>query len=612
VADALDLAAELEEFRALRGDQQARNADFWLLRQAFQGLFRWPDDWPANKPKLRVPLIKKMVLVHAAMLMGKLFELDVEPLDDSTSARDATEAPEKALAHLLATGSRRQHLNRSAILGSLLGVSGFKTFMNKVEGKDVADFHAIQPELAFPITRGDNDLDLAKVFYGYTIDRHQAAAMFGADAASFQSEREVEDTYKGPGVVGARLSNAGTGGQPYIVTGNYAGAVSTQVQDRRIPVLEVWTPDQYAYWVGGQEQENGSNPYEFIPFTFIPNIDGGFGIYGESDVDQILEINEELNQLVSHMAYIEKRYMNPTYKWLMAPENYVDLATRIAGGGGILPLYGRSDVSLLEIPVLPAEYGDLVDRLRMYGVELGGLSELAFSGEAGGSINTGASLTVNFTNVLATLDLKRTNWTTGLSRVMGQMLYHMEKMKDIGIVTETGGMSAGGSSGLIKLTGKDIKGHRRVIITWPGVLPKDDIGAARLVIEQVGAGVLSRRTGMEKLGVRYPGDELELIKEEQRDPDLNPEGQATLTRANAQQQQVDQQAVEGEGEETPPEGADFETLNETPPGFGTTSAGNIQDLTGRTLPPEEADLVRFQARQQRGAQGTPEPGAPPA
>jgi len=394
-------------------------------------------------------------------------------------------------------------------------------------------------------------------------------------------------------------------------------SLRTQVQERRIPVLEVWTDSSYALWVGGEEIENGPNPYDFIPFTAIPNIDAGLGIFGESDVDQILEINEELNQVISHMAYIEKRFMNPTYLWQVPPENYVDLATRIAGGGGVIPLYGRSDVKLLEIPQLPAEYGELVDRLRIYGVELSGLSELAFSGEAGGSVNTGASLTVNFTNVLATLGLKQVNWTVGLQRLLSQLLYHLESMKEIGVVPDSSVKStAGGKSGMVKLTGQDIKGHRRVTVTWPGVLPRDDVGAAQLVIQQVQAGIKSRRTGMEELGVRYPEDELKRIEEEQENPALNPEGTATRQRADAAtlEAQTNAQAAQAppaEGEAAPGED-DLASLNETPVGFGTGPDGQVRNAEGRTLPQDEADLVRFQARQQRLTQGQPEPGAPPA
>jgi hypothetical protein len=265
-----------------------------------------------------------------------------------------------------------------------------------------------------------------------------------------------------------------------------------------------------------------------------------------------------------------------------------------------------------------------MDRLRGLGVELSGLNELAFSGESGGSINTGASLAVNFTNVVSTQALKQTAWESGIKQLNTQLLELGSRMKDtpIGVVKAVGAGSAA-KDGII-ITGETIGAHRRTKVLWPGLLPKDSEAATRLEIEKMREGVQSRYTTIENTGAEFPEDELERIRTEQSDAQLNPGNAAEATRAgametvaNARAQQLQGGAAgdptaaqpgDIEGDADVPD--DFGQVTDTGEDFGTGPDGRVRDGNGRALDETGASLARLFAEQGRGARAAPAEGPP--
>jgi len=613
MADAFDFTKEFQEYRDLRSANDQRNKDFWTMRQAFKGIWPWASDWPAFKPKLRVNLLRKLVLTHAAFLVGRQFTWAVDPLGSSAAQRKKATEAERALIQIWENCGAWAHVNRAAALGSLLGTGGFKTYMDE----DRACVTAIQPELIYPVTRGDNYMALDKVFYAYNIDRLTAERQYKRPADSFKSAREVEEQYKGPNVFYRTLNKArgDSRGGNFVVTGNYAGSMPASAEARRIPVIEVWEKDRYALFVGGEQIENGANPYGFIPYTLIPNIDAGYGIIGESDVDQLLDLNQELNEMLSDWAYTMKRWANPTLLWQRAPHNYLDLVNGILGGGGVLSLPPNSDVRFLEYTGKPPDFDILLQRFRDFGIEVSGLNEQAVSGAAGGSVNTGASMTISMTNVVATQSLKQTLWSQGMMQVGAQMLELGSRMSEIG-VTEAGAKSKDAPGK--ELTGDTIGAHRRARIAWPGLLPKDSEAAARLEIEKMQAGAQSKYSTIEALGAQFPEDEIARIREEGGDRQLmDPRSQAAFDRNDVlagqmqggQPGQGDPSAampddIEGDQDVQPSEG-DLEGDPELMQGFAQGGDGQVRASDGRVLDETGGDLTRFFAQQGNGARPMP-------
>jgi len=612
----LNYKAELEEFKQRRQDAIPRNRDYFIARQAMRHVYSWPVKWPAYKEKVMLPLVRKSVLTHANFLMGRGFTTGVVPLGTGASQRTAAQSAEKALFKGVDRCNGWTSLWRAAQVGSNLGTSGFKVYKKNVDGKELAWFSPIQPEFIFPQAAGDDYSELTKVFYAYSIDRLEAARQYGGSPDSYKSEREVYDTYQ----------------EGKYVNPDAIARMSPTVQERRIPVLEVWTDNDYLLTVGGRIVENDTNPYKRIPYVVIPNIDSGEGPEGLSDVDALVAVNNQtglnnhLNWLLSDNFYVLRRLADPTLIWEMPPPNSADVIAGIIGGGGMLPSRLGGKIYYLAYPGQPQDMALMMDRLRAAGIEVVGLNETAFSGQSQGSIQTGPSLEINFTNVLSTLSAKQKQWEVGLKRLNSMMLKLMSDEGDIGVVDNPSATTRAQRS--MQLNGrKDVGAHREVKITWPGLLPKDDMAAAQLELQKHQQGVQSIYTTLENLGFDFPDDELERIRQEMQDENLHPQQQANLGRAQAAlqtaQAKQDQvaQAAQGQQDQSGAAGPamppDMGQLTNTPPDVGTqpdgtmvNDQGQVMDELSQRLAQMRADRIRSQYPLDM-SQGGPTEATPP-
>lgn len=590
----LDLDKELAEFRLRKASTLTRNQDFWLARQAWEHTYAWPRTWPPYKDKVLFPLVRKTVLTHANYLMGRGFTTQIQPLGPNPPQREAAQRAEKALFLCIDRCSGWRSIWRAAQLGSLLGTSGFKVYRN---GDGKACFCAIQPEFLYPVARGDEYTDLTKVFYVYTVDRLEAERQWGK--RDYRSERQTSMVdHPDP------IDNTFQQGGPTL-------------EDRRIPVMEVWTRDDYALWVGGEVLENGPNPYGFIPYVVVQNIDSLSRVEGLSDVDALLGLKNDyiglntlLNMLVSDSYYVARRHANPTILWEAPPSNYMEHIAGAVGGGGVLPHRLGSRIGFLHFEGQAPDMGGLIELLKQNGIELSGLNELAWSGTTtgGSAVQTGPSLEVKFTNILSTLAAKQQQWAVGLKQLFWQLLTLMESEGEIGVVDSPYARTRAARD--MRVSGKDVGKHRDCKIVWPGFLPKDDMAAAQFELSKHGAGIQSMSTTLENLGFDFPDDELARIREETSDEQL-PTGmqdqanmlraKASMVGAEAKQQQAEPVGDEGvEGDlDVPSEPGDLDELSDTPPGFGTLQDGSVVDDSGRVLDFASEQLARRRAEQLR-------------
>lgn len=593
---AFDLDKEREEFRLRKAAAHQRNQDYWLARQALEHIYLWPRNFPPFKDKVILPLVRKSVLTHANFLMGRGFTTQIQPLGPNQSDREAAQRAEKALFLAIDRCSGWRSMWRAAMLGSLLGTSGFKVYK---DGDGKACFCAIQPEFLYAVPRGDEYTDAVKVYYAYSVDRLEAERQWGR--RDYKSERQVSQMEQGD-----RLDRT------YQIAG-------PALEDRRIPVMEVWTRDDYALWVGGESIANGPNPYKFIPYVVIQNIDSLSRIEGLSDVDALLGLrndnnglNVQLNVLLSESYYIAKRYANPTISWEAPPPNYMEHIAQMVGGGGVLPRRMGTSIEFLQYQGQPPDLGALIELLRVNGIEVSGLNELAWSGSSQGgvAVQTGPSLEVKFTNVLSTLGSKQQQWAVGLKRLFWMMLALMSGEDEIGVADKPYARKRADRG--MRVSGRDVADHRDCKIIWPGFLPKDDMAAARFELEKHGARVQSMATTLENLGFDFPDDELQRIRDETEDEQL-PAGtdeQANLMRAKASMVGAEAKAAAGQPElvgdegvegdlDLPSQPGDFEELTDTPPGYGSLEDGTVVRDDGSPLGLMEEQLVRQRADQLR-------------
>jgi len=526
VADKLNVKEAYTEFLHLKNASAKRNQMYYFNRMAVKGNFRWPYDWPHHIPRITDNLCKPIVERFTTYLMGKGFTWNLER-PNSLEFRDAAERGEKILRRVMALSDSDLQFQEGAKMGSEMGRTIYKVYHRGKEGYRHACFETVQPDYFYPIFTGGGHVAgrLAGAYYSYPLDRAEAERLYGP--RPYKSEREVE--------MGHRYDEVRDRGD---------ASWNNDPMQRRIPVLEVWTPTNYALIVGDIEVENGPNPFVwsdtkegYIPFVVIENIRNAGEAEGEPDIEQARVLNEHLNYLVSRKAHVVNRWLTPTLVWEGAPSNYADVLANTMKGGGAIPVRIGARLSFLAHDRPMPSVVELEQTFRLAVLETAGMNEVALQGITTGSINTGPALAAQFQPVISTIEKKRLAWQTGLKLLFAMLLNEQEtigKSKALGqaVVNQTEKSEQSPDGELVDLDGKDIKGLRSVTISWPGVLPKDDTDSARLELEKMTQGVQSRYTTMEKLGEEFPVDELARIRMENNDAGLSPENAASQVRAH--------------------------------------------------------------------------------
>lgn len=517
---AIDLKQAHEEFAVLKSEAADRNYEYYLLRQAVKGNFRWPRNWPTHIPRYKRNLCRRISRQHVTYLMGKGFTFNVNR-PNTLEFRESAERTEKILRQLLVLSKGELQLLMGALNGSQLGRSIFKVYKKGDGGAKHACFSYCQPDYFYGVPKGDNHLDgFSVVYYSYPLDIDEAKRVFGP--GDYKTEGELANDRRYADLADRRQD---------------------RMRGRRVPVLEIWTPDSYALEVGGVTKHNGDNPYKwsntkkgFIPFVVIENSrNSGEGV-GEADIVEARELNEVYNQLFSLKHHIIQRWLRPTIVWEGAPQNYGEVLANTMNGGGAISTRLGSRLYFLVHDRPNQAVNELEQETRAAILESAGMTEIALQGIPQGAINTGPSVSAQFAPQLSSVDMKRIDWTNGLRELFAMLLQVQE---DIGASTALGEAvinqtrkSENNSDGkLVKLSGKDINGLRDVSINWPGVLPKDNIEAARFEMEKMNGGLQSLYTTLEKLGEDYPDDEIARVRMENQDPWLRGEKVAEQIRA---------------------------------------------------------------------------------
>jgi len=519
---ALNIKEAQEEFALLKEQERERNYEYYLLRQAVKGNFRWPVDWPKHVPKQKRNLCKPITERFATYLMGQGFDFNIER-PNTLNYRETAERTEKILEVLFELSNAPLQWAMGAKTGSELGRTIFKVYKKGATGAEHACFTYCQPDYFYGIPTGDDQLsDYSVVYYSYPLDVAAAKRQYGP--RDYKTERQL------------------AGGQRYEDRRNNVNPYG-QLSDRRIPVLECWTKDDYALVVGGVTIYNDKNPNKwiktgegFIPFVVIENSRNSGEARGEADIAQSRELNETYNQLFSLKHHIVKRWLRPTLVWEGAPSNYAEILAQTINGGGAIPARLGSKLYFLTHDRENTAVMELESETRAAILENAGMTDTALQGTVQGSINTGPSAAMQFQPVVASVEAKQTEWTWGLKRKCAMMLNIQEQIGNSAalgeaVINNTMASENNGDGEVVALSGYDIAGLREVVINWPGVLPKDDVALANLEIQKAQAGMQSYYTTLEKLGEKYPDDELSRVRMENQDPSLRGEKVAEQLRA---------------------------------------------------------------------------------
>lgn len=265
--------------------------------------------------------------------------------------------------------------------------------------------------------------------------------------------------------------------------------------------------------------------YSIIPIFHIPNLMDGCSPWGESDLKQVLPVQESYNMALSDEANLSKMYADP--KVIVYNPGKTDLKAIGKKGSKVIPASKDSRVEPLAFTGQIFPMQNRISRVKQDFHDISGLSPATF-GNAQGSIVTGVAMTAQFQPTLQVIMDKITLWDDGLRRMMAFILELYEKY--------------GGTYPGTKLTYKQIiNGWRAVEFQWGSKVPRDDSIYIQNETLKMNQRLQSRSRTMSNLGIDSPQDELQQISLEETNPALNPK--LALEKA-----QVDAQT--GSGKET--------------------------------------------------------------
>jgi hypothetical protein len=276
----------------------------------------------------------------------------------------------------------------------------------------------------------------------------------------------------------------------------------------RIVVTELWTAKDFSLYLDNDIIESRPNPYGFMPFIIFPNVKKPKQFWGESDIPVLIQPQRELNRALSQLSRILELSGNP----IAVLENVASAEDIKVQPGALWTIPEDAKAYLLDLLQgggvrLHVDYIDLLYR------SLHDITEMPRA--AWGGIErdlSGTALRIELSSLIQKVIRKRTIRTSAYHRRNDMILKLAEKYM-----------------------GENFEGvnHR---VVWGSILPQDVSAQAQTEQVLVQAGVHSRRTAMDEIGIRDPDEEFDRwLEERQKILEMNREFRAASTRGGARE-----------------------------------------------------------------------------
>lgn len=283
---------------------------------------------------------------------------------------------------------------------------------------------------------------------------------------------------------------------------------SVAIKGKQATVTELWTEASFALYVDNDLLEEKANPYGFIPFIIFANLREPKAFWGTSDIPTLVQPQRELNRAMSQLSRIlelsgnpiavlenvgesENISVRPGAVWTL-PEDAKAYLLDLLQGGGIK----------LHIDYIDTIYRTLHDLSETPRAAFGGIDK-ELSGQA---------LAMEMGSLIQKVTRKRTI-RTGTYHKRSELILRLAE----------------------RYLGANFEGITQRIV-WGPILPQDTARQAQNEQLLVQAGVHSRRTAMDELGIQDPDEEFNRwLEERQRILQMNQEFKAQSTRGGARE-----------------------------------------------------------------------------
>jgi hypothetical protein len=251
-------------------------------------------------------------------------------------------------------------------------------------------------------------------------------------------------------------------------------------------IVELWSDGEFQLYLDDSLIESKPNPYGFIPFIIYPNLREPKQFWGVSDLEPVMEPQQELNRAMSQLSRILELSGNP----IAVLENVEEAEDISVRPGAVWNIPEDAKAYLLDLLQgggvnLHIDYINVLYRIMH---DISESPRAAFGGTERDL--SGVALEIELNPLLHKVRRKRLVRTAVYNRRNRMILKLLEKYQ-----------------------GMDF-GQNRLRVIWSPVLPQD---IARLVANEqtlVQSGIHSRRGAMEEMGIKDPESEFRRWLEE--------------------------------------------------------------------------------------------------
>lgn len=433
-----------------------RDADRFRGYRQFQEFYegRHFDRQRNGRTNLVLNYARAIVDKGVAYLLGRGLSFGVVPRDERDPAARAAAARAEALLYEVYWDNDLDAIDlQVAQNAGVLGDGVYKVFFDPLAGR--IRVVNIDPFCFYARWAPDDPNELRQVELAYSIDAHDLAEGIGAWVVG-PGESALFDSLAAPPASGP------------------------------IDVVERWTASELSLTFGERVARRGPNPYGFIPFVHVPNMQPPNQSWGTSDLVDVIPINRELDERVSDQADVIRYHADPPIVFKGVAE-HTDLAV---GPGTVWDIPSDADVKLLEWQGRPVAVSDHIDRVLRAMYEIAETPRTAFGDS--GRVLSGVALETELRPLIQKTLRRRVFWTRAL-RARNRMILRLAEQHGVG------GAKAG-----------DYAPYRSRVI-WPPMVPRDDEAEVRNNIALVEAGLRSHRSALDVLGVESPEEELRRV-----------------------------------------------------------------------------------------------------
>lgn len=488
-------------YARLRAQWNTRNGEYDLSRRRYYG-----DHWdsatnpaPENRYSLTANYLKPFIDKSVQLLFGRVPAIQVMPKGTDIDARRHAEQLEGILYGTWKANDAVTTFQKTA-WDSFVLRRGLIYLWWDPEAKMVR-FKNCAPEHFFPEYDGD------EIYRAIYVSRRATDALKD-QYPEMASQIESDDAMNYPFVEGSDSNKTGAQGQT--------------------TVIDCYTRDGKFYRVMGnamKEMDLGL-PMKEVPFIEFPC----FPVSGDTEplnaIDQIVELNQYIDQLISQNADIISRYANPVVLDVASGQSPEAIRRAMGSPGAVIPVRPNGDLKLLgwqgNQPMIMEQLTTAMDML----FDLAGKPRSSFGQQT--SQQTGVQTNLSLTPTLQSNDYHESIWGSRLARLNEWVLAMYEKnMPGDTIEFEGRYESQTGSQKYydVTMTGEEIGGWRENRIKWPSAIRVDDPVYIQNNLQQLTSDppAVSLYTYLERAGVEDVEAEIDRIKEQLEDPRLHPD-----------------------------------------------------------------------------------------